>query len=66
MIFVNGWRADTRGCRFTRVRLRGHLEACGAGDEILICSVRTVALGRCDGALVDGDVGMRHMFMAAA
>ena len=58
MIFVNGWRADTRGCRDTRVRLREHPEACGAGDP--------TAMDRCEGALVDGDVGMRHMFMAAA
>jgi len=40
-----GVLTDMRGFRATRVRLRGHLEACGAGD--------LVALGRCEGALVD-------------
>ena len=33
-------------------------EHCGAGD--------TTSMGRCESALVDGDVVMRHMFMAAA
>jgi len=40
----------------TRVRLRGHLEACGAGETDI----------GCESALVDGDVGMRYMFVAAA
>ena len=51
---VNCWTADMRGFRVTRVRLRGHLEACGAGDP--------TALDRCEGALVDGDVGMMFFF----
>ena len=38
-----------RGCRDTRVRLREHPEACGAGDS--------TAMGRCEGALVEGMLG---------
>jgi hypothetical protein len=38
-----------RGCRDTRVRLRGHLEACGAGE--------TTTFGRCESALVEGMLG---------
>jgi len=53
-----GVLTDACGFRATRVRLRGHLEACGAGDPTI--------MGRCEGALVDGDVGMRYMFVAAA
>jgi len=40
-----GVLTDMRGFRATRVRLRGHLEACGAGD--------TTNMGRCEGALVE-------------
>ncbi len=41
-----GVPTDTRGFRITRVRLRGHLEACGAGDA--------TSEGRFVAALVDG------------
>jgi hypothetical protein len=43
---VNFWTADMRVFRATRVRLRGHLEACGAGD--------TMNMGRFVAALVEG------------
>jgi hypothetical protein len=41
-----GVLTDMHVFRVTRVRLRGHLEACGAGDPTV--------MDRCEGALVEG------------